>query len=166
MNTAVEPRHAQQAQQAQRGVTLIITLVMLVLITLVGVASIRNSTMDEKMAGNSRDRGKALQAAEAAVRVCLGKVQADTVAAALKLAPAASPATPLWDVDTNWAAASTTSESVSITTGTLAQAGLAEWPRCMYETLDAAAGSYRVTGRAVGASTLSVVMLQATYATD
>ena len=160
MNIAVEPRHAQ------RGVTLIITLVMLVLVTLVGVASIRNSTMNEKMAGNSRDRDKALQAAEAAVRVCLGKVQADTVTSTLKQPPAASTAIPLWEDDTNWASASTKSESVSISTGTLVQAGLAEWPRCMYETLDAGAGSYRVTGRAVGGSTLTVVMLQATYSTE
>lgn len=153
-------------QRSQRGATLIITLVMLVLITLVSVSTIRTSTMDEKMAGNARDRDKALQAAEAAVRVCLGKVEAGAVSTALKLVPAASTATPLWEDAANWTSTSVKSESVPVSTGTLAAAGLAEWPRCMYERLGAVSDNYRVTGRAVGGSSLTVVMLQATYTTD
>ncbi len=159
-------KHAHPSARRQHGATLIITLVMLVLITLVGVSSIRTSTMEERMAGNSRDRDKALQAAEAAVRMCLDKVKADTVAAGLKLTPAASTTTPLWEVAGNWASGSTNSEAITVSTGTLAQAGLAEWPRCMYERLGAGSDNYRVTGRAVGGSTLTVVMLQATYSVD
>ena len=48
-------------RKRQRGVTLIITLVMLVLVTLVIVSTVRTSTMDEKMAGNARDRDRAFQ---------------------------------------------------------------------------------------------------------
>jgi type IV pilus assembly protein PilX len=153
MKSLAEPRHTQ------RGVTLIITLVMLVLITLVGVASIRNSTMDEKMAGNSRDRDKAFQAAEAAVQSCLAKVQADTYPGTA-LVPAAANATPHWEVIGNWS----NGNSIEVDLGTAAQ--LAAQPRCMREELGAGTGSYRVTGRAVGASTLTVVMLQATYSTE
>lgn len=156
---------ALQRRPAQRGATLIITLVMLVLITLISVSTIRTSTMDERMAGSARDRDKALQAAEAAVRLCLVKVQADTVTATLKLTPAASTATPLWENAANWTD-NTKSEAVSVPNTTLAGAGLAEWPRCMYERLGATSDNYRVTGRAVGGSTLTVVMLQATYSTD
>lgn len=153
MKSLAEPR------RAQRGVTLIITLVMLVLITLVGVASIRNSTMDEKMAGNSRDRDKAFQAAEAAVQSCLSKLKDETYAGT-PLTPAAAAATPNWEVDANWS----NGNSVEVNLGTAAK--LAAQPRCMYEALGTGTGSYRVTGRAVGASTLTVVMLQATYSTE
>jgi type IV pilus assembly protein PilX len=153
MKSPAEPR------SAQRGVTLIITLVMLVLITLVGVASIRNSTMDEKMAGNSRDRDKAFQAAEAAVQSCLAKLKDETYAGT-PLTPAAAAATPNWEVAANW----TNGNSVEVDLGTAAK--LAAQPRCMYEALGTGTGSYRVTGRAVGASTLTVVMLQATYSTE
>jgi type IV pilus assembly protein PilX len=153
MKPATPKRHEQ------RGVTLIITLVMLVLITLVGVSSIRTSTMDEKMAGNSRDRDKAFQAAEAAVQTCLARLANETYTGT-PLTPAAANATPLWEVAANW----TNGNSVEVDLGAAAQ--LAAQPRCMYEALGAGTGSYRVTGRAVGASTLTVVMLQATYSTE
>lgn len=155
-------KHDRPAASRQRGATMIITLVMLVLITLVAVSSIRTSTMDEKMAGNARDRDKALQAAEAAVLMCLDKVKAGTNPAAQT--PAVSTATPLWEVAANWATGSAGSEAVTVSTGTLAAAGLAEWPRCMYESLGP--DNYRVTGRAVGGSTLTEVMLQATYSAE
>jgi type IV pilus assembly protein PilX len=156
--TAETRRQQRQAgARQQRGVTLIVTLVMLVLITLVGVSSIRNSTMDERMAGNSRDRDKAFQAAEAAVQTCLAAIQAETYAGT-PLTPAASNATPVWEVAANWANAN----SVEVNLGTAAR--LAAQPRCMYESLGT--DSYRVTGRAVGASTLTVVMLQATYSKE
>ena len=149
--------HSHVRGRNQRGVTLIVTLVMLVLITLVGVSSIRNSTMDERMAGNSRDRDKALQAAEAAVQTCLASIQAGTYAGT-PLTPAASNATPLWEVAANW----TGTSSVEVDLGTGAR--LAAQPRCMYESLGA--DSYRVTGRAVGSSALTEVILQATYSSD
>jgi type IV pilus assembly protein PilX len=147
------------AARRQRGATLIITLVMLVLVTLVGVASIRTSTMDERMAGNSRDREKALQAAESVVLKCLGQIQ-NSLYTGTPLVPAAAGATPHWE--TAWTNANST--QVSIDTAT--NAGLAEQPRCMFEELGSGTQSYRVTGRAVGGSTQTVVMLQATYSTE
>lgn len=155
MKQPLSPRHGTHAQ---RGATLIITLVMLVLITLVGVSSIRNSTADERMAGNARDRDKAFQAAEAAVQQCLAQLQSETYAGT-PLTPAAANATPHWEVAANWS----NGNSTAITVDT---AGLSAQPRCMFEALGAGTGSYRVTGRAVGGSSLTEVMLQATFSNE
>ena len=154
--------HRKQAPikgHSQRGVTLMTTMVMLVLVTLIGVSSIRASTMDEKMAGHSRDRDKAFQAAEAAVLTCLTQLKTETYTGT-PLTPAAATETPLWEIASNW----TNSNAIEIDLGI--EARLAQKPRCMFEELGARTGSYRVTGRAVGASTLTVVMLQATYSIE
>jgi Tfp pilus assembly protein PilX len=55
---------------AQRGVALIIGLVILAIITLIGIAAFSITTQEERMAGNSRDRMLAFEAAEAALRGC------------------------------------------------------------------------------------------------
>lgn len=51
----------------QRGSALIIALVFLLLMTLIGVTAMQTTTLQERMAGNMRDRNLALQAAEAAL---------------------------------------------------------------------------------------------------
>ena len=53
---------------AQRGSALIISLVFLVIMTLIAVSSMRDTTLQERMAGNLRDRSLAFQAAEASLR--------------------------------------------------------------------------------------------------
>ena len=52
----------------QRGAILIVSLLFLVILTLLGVTAMTGTTMEERMAGNTRDTGLALQAAEAALR--------------------------------------------------------------------------------------------------
>ena len=47
---------------------LIVALVLLLVLTVLGTASIRDTTMEERMAGNFRDRSVALEAAESALR--------------------------------------------------------------------------------------------------
>lgn len=149
------------ARRQQKGVVLIMSLVILVLITLVGLSTIRTTTMEEKMAGNSRDRDKAFQAAEAAVQACLAMLDVDpALYTAPKHTPTVSPAYPLWEVAANWNTGSANSLPVNID-----PTGLAQAPRCLVENLGGA-GSYRVTGRAVGASAQTVVMLQATYSKE
>lgn len=54
------PRH--------RGSALVISLVFLVVMTLIAVGAMRDTTLQERMAGNLRDRSLAFQAAEAALR--------------------------------------------------------------------------------------------------
>lgn len=54
--------------QRQRGLVLVVSLIFLLLMTLVGITSIRTSTLEEKMAGNTRDQNLAFMAAETALR--------------------------------------------------------------------------------------------------
>jgi type IV pilus assembly protein PilX len=54
----------------ERGVALIIGLVILAVLSMIGVAAFSISTQEERMAGNSRDRMRAFEAAEAALRDC------------------------------------------------------------------------------------------------
>ena len=61
-------RSIRRAQQ-QRGVALIVALILLVVITVIGLAAIRLSTMQEKMAGNTFDRAQAFQVAEATLQL-------------------------------------------------------------------------------------------------
>ena len=52
----------------QNGSVLLISLVILLVLTIVGVSAMRNTTLEEKMAGNMRDKGLSFQAAEATLR--------------------------------------------------------------------------------------------------
>lgn len=53
---------------AERGSVLIVSLVMLIVMTLIGITSVSTSSLQERMAGNTRDMALAFQAAEAALR--------------------------------------------------------------------------------------------------
>ncbi|MDX1253171.1 MAG: pilus assembly protein PilX [Gammaproteobacteria bacterium] len=52
----------------QHGSVLIVSLMILLVLTLIGVTAMGVSTLEEKMAGNSRDQALGFQAAEAALR--------------------------------------------------------------------------------------------------
>lgn len=51
----------------QRGAVLIVSMIMLLLLTLLGVTAMRTTALEERMAGNARDRHVAFEAAEAAL---------------------------------------------------------------------------------------------------
>ncbi|MEN6585229.1 MAG: PilX N-terminal domain-containing pilus assembly protein [Sulfuricella sp.] len=51
--------------QRERGVTLVIALIFLVMLTLIAVTAAQNSGQEERMAGNTRQRDLAFQAADA-----------------------------------------------------------------------------------------------------
>lgn len=55
-------------RSSQRGATLIMGLIFLTVLTVIGVTATRMSTLEERMAGNQRDRALAMQAAELALR--------------------------------------------------------------------------------------------------
>jgi len=59
-------KYTKKKQQA--GVVLVISLIMLLLLTLIGVTSMQVTLLEEKMAGNSKDKSVAFEAAEAALR--------------------------------------------------------------------------------------------------
>ena len=52
----------------QSGVVLMVSLVMLLMLSIIGVTGSQVTTLEEKMAGNSRDQNIAFQSAEAALR--------------------------------------------------------------------------------------------------
>lgn len=58
----------RRGSQGQRGAVLVISLIMLLVVTLIGVGSIRDTVLEERMAGNTRDRNVAFQSAESGVR--------------------------------------------------------------------------------------------------
>lgn len=64
------PARACATGRRQRGVALIIGLVILVVLALLGASAYSVATQDERIAGNARDRSRAMDAAETALREC------------------------------------------------------------------------------------------------
>jgi type IV pilus assembly protein PilX len=54
---------------SQRGVALVMALVFLLLLTMLGVSALSTTSLEEKMAGNTKERNTAFQAAESALIV-------------------------------------------------------------------------------------------------
>jgi type IV pilus assembly protein PilX len=52
----------------QQGAVLIVSLLFLVILTMLGVTAMTGTTMEQRMAGNTKDLAVAMQAAEAAMR--------------------------------------------------------------------------------------------------
>jgi type IV pilus assembly protein PilX len=71
-------RHHMTGKCRQQGAVLVVGLIMLLLLTLIGVAGMRDTLLQEKMTGASRDRGMALQAAETALRAAETQLRAAT----------------------------------------------------------------------------------------
>ncbi|MBN2871832.1 MAG: hypothetical protein JXJ30_02835 [Halothiobacillaceae bacterium] len=69
------PRSVPPASDRERGVALAAALILLVTVTLLGLAAIRGTTMQERLAGNSFDRERAFQAAESALRIAEDRVR-------------------------------------------------------------------------------------------
>ena len=63
-----QPKPLPPTNAPQEGFVLIVGLVILGLLTMLALSSMRDTTMQEKMAGASRDSGLAFQAAESALR--------------------------------------------------------------------------------------------------
>ena len=163
---------------SQSGMTLIIGMVMLLLLTIIGLAAIRGSSLEEKMAGNQRDRGLAFQSAEAALRVAEGVMNAASLPAwntqgyGSQVANGGSP--DFWDTynwSTNAIAASLTLPLVSAQpryfveriTSKYTGGGSGTAVDFESQTKVEPETMYRITARATGASANTVVILQSTY---
>jgi type IV pilus assembly protein PilX len=174
-------------------VTLVAILIMMLALAFLALGAMSSSALQEKMAGNTRDRNVAMQAAEAALRDVEADIEANISAAGfsygcvngLCLSPsmAASGATsaPVWTL-VNWA---TNSRVYGSSTGQTALVGpgniaLASQPRYIVELLPQLLPTsgysacttcaqpltgqpYRITVRAYGVRSSTVVMLQSTY---
>jgi type IV pilus assembly protein PilX len=68
------------APSRQRGVALAVALILLVVITLVGLAAVRGTITQQKMAANFYDRETAFQETEAAMRQAALAIEATTTA--------------------------------------------------------------------------------------
>lgn len=63
----------------ERGSALIVSLIFMLLLTIIGVGAMQSASLQERMAGNSRDLNSAFQSAEAAVRAAEDYMQGATV---------------------------------------------------------------------------------------
>ena len=68
--------YLQYNSQHQSGAVLAISLIILLLLTIIGLTATQVTGLEEKMAGNLRDRNLAFQAAETALRA--GEAQTST----------------------------------------------------------------------------------------
>ncbi len=156
----------------ERGAVLIVALVFLVIMTVLGVAAMRTTTLQERMAGNVRDANLAFQAAEAALREGEEFLQQATIppfTGANGLLPMQDDAgqVTFWNTYA-WNADGRVSASVH---------GVIEAPRYVIEELPALpaegdsvrfgalpdVGFYRVTAHAAGGTQDAISILQTTY---
>lgn len=169
----------------QQGAILVITLLFLTILTLVGVSAMTTGTMEERMARNSRDFNLAFQAAEAGLRdaradltgaagistrnpVIIGNASFPVSGCSLGLCVmAASGATPVWEIESNWTTAGTYVAYATYTTAlplplAPTPGGVAQAPRYLIEYIGASGPQYiyRITSRGWGASANTYVMLQ------
>lgn len=167
-----------QAITQQRGAVLFVSLIMLLLMTLVAITSMQTSVLEEKMAGNFKDRNMSLQAAESALRSA-EKYLSDTPmlpgfngGTVGHYQPTSSGEARWHDSVTDW------SDAVNdVITYPNSLAGIATMPFYIIEEMppvNESGGSleasvsltssyYRVTTRATGGTDTAVVMLQSTY---
>jgi len=163
------------AIKRQSGMALVMGLIFMVVLTLLATVSMRNTVMEERMAGNTRDIDLAFQAAEAALRAGEQVVNGAT----LPVFAASGPYLAVgvrddnyWRLTHDWV-----NNSIALSS---APAGVAAAPRYVVEALPAVTGGgagssslkfgalvesgyYRVTARGVGGAQNTVVLLQTTY---
>ena len=170
---------------SQQGFALVVALLLLLVLAILGSSAVSNNIMQERMAGNTRSRDLALQAAEAALKdaeknlVTLRTLKFDGTVAGLKpYDPEAENDADTWRKASSWA---------SYRSPSLIQAlnQVAEDPRYIVEQMDVTAtdpivtpcktcpcGSppvagcaenYRVTARGVGGEASAIVVLQAQF---
>jgi len=166
------PLHGRIAHQS--GAVLIISLIMLLLLMLIGTTSMQSTSLEEKMAGNMRDKNLAFQVAESALKAA---------EASLAVLPIFSNAgtdgfyseTPTPDLsetkivkDSFWTANPVATSTVTGLGNGIAtpkyiiqKMGVADCPGAAVGTLGCT--NFRITTRATGGSTNAVVILESIY---
>lgn len=159
-----------QPARRQQGAALIVSLMILIVITLLGISAMRNTTLDERMAGNMHDLQLAFQAAETALREGEEALSVATLPVFNNSGGYFEPDTDLWRT-IDWDGANV----IEADADHLPEV-ISEPPKYYLEELPASplgssieagaaltAGNYRITARGVGGSSNSVVILQATF---
>ncbi len=164
----------QSVRQSQRGITLIICMIVLLVLTFMGLASIQDTTLEERMAGNLRNSNLAFQAAESALRNAEDRIAGmvlmpDFDGSTLGLYPALSVDSANWSY-ANWLASGAAYSGPAIP-------GLAAPPRYYIEEMSTSeaegtlqtgsvievTGMFRITAMGVGGSDTAVAVLQVYY---
>ena len=162
----------------QRGSTLGVSLIFLVLLTLLGLTAMQDTGLQERMAGNARDKDMALQAGEAGLRDAEAYLMTPVLPAfnggtsGLIAFDRGAIRASYWDDDNyDWANASRSYSGAAID-------GVANQPRYVIEELPQAPlpgqslaadepvedhGAYRITVRAEGGTSDAVTILQTVY---
>jgi type IV pilus assembly protein PilX len=168
----MKPMQSTTAFSRQRGVTLIVALIFLAILMLLGVTVAQTSSMQERMAGNTRDRDLAFQMAEAALSAADTAMKALPKDASGNITTAFNGSTagfvaydPAAVNATYWNAYDWANASQSLTVDMEEETHITEQPRYVIEKLPDVATTqrFRVTARGVGASANTVVILQAGY---
>jgi type IV pilus assembly protein PilX len=163
---------------SQRGSALGVSLIFLVLLTLLGLTAMQDTGLQERMAGNARDKDMALQAGEAALRDAEAFLMTPVLPAfnggtsGLIAFDRDAARASYWDDDSyDWANDSRSYGGADIE-------GVASQPRYVIEELPQAPlageslaadepledhGSYRITARAEGGTSDAVTILQTVY---
>jgi type IV pilus assembly protein PilX len=163
----------------QAGAVLAISLIMLLLLTLIGTSGMSVTSLEEKMAGNMRDRNLAFQAAESALVAgeeeiaikgfptitCPSTPDAGWYSSLDRNCDGTKETTQIWDNAATW-----TSDSNSIkfnndnNSSSIDLVALKANPRYIIEYMGPCSAScskrYRITARATGGSVNSVVIVQ------
>jgi len=173
----------------QAGASLVIALLFLLVLTVMGLAAVRGSTLQERIAGNDRDRATAFEAAEATLRDAERDIL-DNVTTASAFASdctdglclPATTATPRWN-EIDWSDDNSRIYGAGSGEGDYPLADLDQPPRYIVEllpdipsgagnSLNANAGArsstsggtaYRVTARAWGRRGTTQVTLQSVF---
>lgn len=167
----------------QNGATLVIALLMLLVLTVLGLASMKMTRLEERMAGNSRDVNLAFQGAEAGLRDAEERIRTwneFTVPASCSSAPCSvwqqniAPVD-LRDQPLNWWTSNATEYGVA---GTKEITEIQRDPMVVVEDLDFVADSaaltpgyahqtgrtfYRITANSAGASNTAEAVLESTF---
>lgn len=189
------PRTRSCPPHAVRGIALVMALVFLLLLTLLGISALNTTSLEEKMAGNVKDRNLAFQAAESAL------IQAEywLYSSLTAPEPGSTPGTyqpsttsvQVWD-SVNWSGSGVitypnTPDGVAAGSATLSNVNTQ--PKYIVEYLRKDAGStgggstgqslvvmpgaqtggttyLRITARGTGSTNAATVMLQSTYARE
>ncbi len=163
---------------AQRGAVLIVSLIFLLLLTVIGLSAVRDATLQERMAGNTRDVNTAFQAAELSLRQAEAYLQGATVgpfngsSGLFKYCGVGETGTgcvvPVWSnkASTGWLTMNTSLSGANAQPQYIIQQNpiisdaqgslVSDTPSQTYEI-------YRITARGFGSSDGSMVVLQSTY---
>ncbi len=162
----------------QRGAALIVTLMMLVVMTILAVNAVTTTTMEEKMAGNIRNKHMSFQAAEAALRA--GEKAADAIMIGNPfdgtdgIYAASVPSDtnfPIWEwrgtPQVNWQSIASSIGTVKLPEYIIEQHGTSyrdsSCPLIVPLPPDCEVPVYRITARGTGLNFVGISMIQSTY---